>query len=241
MIDIKSVKTRVLYTFLTLLYLSSFLLSIIGYTMEMTLTHIIFKSLVVPSIMAYTYLSWEGPRNKEYTLLQLAFLFALIGDIILALPRTHPGLLFLGGLSFFFQHVLYIWLNLAIRNVKSSLWKTPYLGLPTIGYVILFSISYWAHGDVVDKIQYAIYSFILGTSFYTCFYRETKTKVSYILGIIGFTLFVISDVILLLDALVVPMTRLQASTRFVTYYISQSLICQSHILESKAMNSQTVT
>jgi len=209
--------------------------------MERLLTYIIFKSFVVPSIMAYTYLSWAGPRNKEYILLQLALLFALVGDIILALPRTHSALLFLGGWSFFFQHIFYIWLNLATRNVKNSLWKTPYWGLPTIAYVILFSISYWARGDVSDRIQYGVYSFILGTSFYTCFYRETKTKASYILGIIGFTFFVISDVILLLDTLVVSMTRLQASMLLVTYYIAQGLICQSHILESKAMNSQILT
>eukprot|EP00826_Nyctotherus_ovalis_P049153 TRINITY_DN5887_c0_g1_i8.p1 TRINITY_DN5887_c0_g1~~TRINITY_DN5887_c0_g1_i8.p1 ORF type:complete len:241 (+),score=39.78 TRINITY_DN5887_c0_g1_i8:162-884(+) len=229
MITIRTAATKASFIFLAIIYLASFLLSIIAYAIDNRPMYALFKSLVVPSIMAYTYLAWVGPRTRHYTLLQLAFAFAWVGDVLIALPKTYPVFLFVGGWFFFFQHIFYISLHLTAKNCSANLWKTPYWGLPTIAYVALFSIAYWARGNLWDKIQFSGYSFILGTSFYTSFYRETKARRGYITCILGFAFFVISDIILLLDNFVFTMTDLQASTVLLTYYIAQSLISYTHV------------
>lgn len=235
---LKNAAIKVAYAFLTIIYLASFILSIVAYAIDNRLMYGIFKALVMPSIMAYTYLAWSGPRNKRYVLLQLAFVFAWIGDVLIALPKAYTIFLFIGGSFFFCQHIFYIWLNLMTKGKEVNLWKTPFWGLPTIAYVALFSITYWARGSIIDKFLFAGYSFILGTSFYTSFYREAKTKANYTVCILGFAFFVISDIILLLENFVVTMTNLEASSVLLTYYIAQSLICYTHISESKTVNTQ---
>ena len=222
---------KVADVFLGLIYISSFVLSIVGYAIDNRLLYAIFKAMVMPSIMFYTYMNWPHPRNKNYVLLQLAFFFAWVGDVFISLPKEHIIFLFFGGWFFFFQHIFYIWLNVSSKTEHSSFWKAPYWGLPSIAYVALFSIAYWSHGSFTDKLQYTGYSFILGTSFYTSFYRETKTRKNYWVAVIGFTFFVISDVILLIENFLYTLTSLQASSVLLTYYIAQSLICYAHLLE----------
>eukprot|EP00826_Nyctotherus_ovalis_P015265 TRINITY_DN14324_c0_g1_i6.p1 TRINITY_DN14324_c0_g1~~TRINITY_DN14324_c0_g1_i6.p1 ORF type:complete len:238 (-),score=36.15 TRINITY_DN14324_c0_g1_i6:112-825(-) len=231
--DLNSATRKTAYGFLTILYLASFILSIFGYATGNRLMYGIFKAMFMPTIIAITYLTWSGARSKNYTLLQLGFTFAWVGDILIALPKTSMIFLFIGGWCFLCQHVFYIWLHLSAKGPKTHLWKTPFWGLPTLAYIVLFNISYWARGNLTDKLQFFIYSTMLGTSFYTAFYRELKSKAAYVSGILGFTLFVISDVIILLENFVLEMTNLQASSILLTYYIAQTLICYSHVTESK--------
>jgi len=231
MTTLKTKVTKVFYIFVAILYLISFIISIIAYALGNRLVHGIFKGLVMPSIMGYTYLSWAGPRDKKYALLQLAFFLAWIGDMIIALPREYT--IKIGGGFFLFQHFIYIWLNLSAKGTKASIWKTLYWGLPSIAYVALFSICYWANRNVIERILLVFYSFVLGSSFYTVFYREARTKFNYTAGILGFTFFVLSDIILFLDNFVFKITDLEASSVLLTYYIAQSLICRMHVGDSQ--------
>lgn len=188
----------------------------------------------MPSMILYTYLSWTGPRDRRYFLLQIAFTCSWIGDTLIALPKTYTIFLFLGGWSFFFQHIFYIWLNLASKGAQSKAWKTPYWGLPSAAYIAMFSVSYWSQGNFTDKLQYGLYSFTLGISFSSSFYCELKRRSNYWIRILGFAVFVISDVIIMVDNFIYTMTDLQASSILVTYYVAQSLICYSHLDEAKA-------
>jgi len=231
MTTLKTIVTKVFYIFLAVLYLTSCIISIIAYAIGNRLVHGIFKALVMPSIMGYTYLSWVGLRDKKYILLQLAFFLACIGDVIIALHKEYS--LSVGGGFFLFQHFIYIWLNLSAKETKTSIWKTPYWGLPSIAYVALFSICYWAHRNVTERILLIFYSFILGSSFYTAFYREARTKFNYTAGILGFAFFVLSDIILFLDNFVFRITDLEASSVLLTYYIAQTLICRMHVGDSQ--------
>eukprot|EP00826_Nyctotherus_ovalis_P025936 TRINITY_DN2015_c0_g1_i2.p1 TRINITY_DN2015_c0_g1~~TRINITY_DN2015_c0_g1_i2.p1 ORF type:complete len:240 (+),score=37.72 TRINITY_DN2015_c0_g1_i2:185-904(+) len=227
--------TKVGYVFLGITYLASFILSIIACLNKDRLMYPIFKGLVMPSIMIFAHFSWNGSYNRGYVLLQLAFLFAWLGDVMLALPVAYSFQFFIGGWLFFFQHVLYIWLNVSAKNSKDSLWKVPCRGLPLLAYAALFGITYLARGGVIAKIQFTGYSIALSTSFYTSFYRECRSKSMYVVCIIGFAFFIISDIFLMLGRLVVTMKSVQSFLVLLTYYIAQSLICYSHVEESKAI------
>lgn len=233
--NLKAAVTKTAYGLITLVYLAAFILSIVGYAINNRIMYAIFKALMMPSIIAFTYLSWEGPRDKKYNLLQLAFIFAWVGDVLIALPKAYTVFLFIGGWFFLFQHFFYIWLNITAKSPKTSLWKTPFWGLPTLAYIALFNICYWAKGSPFEKLQFVIYASGLGTSFFTSFYREPKNKTGYITGILGFSLFVISDIIIMLDNFVLEMTDLQASSILLTYYLAQTLICYTHVAESKTL------
>ena len=228
--------------FTGIIYISSIVLSIVGYATDNRLLYAIFKAMFVPSLMFYTFMNWPYPRSKNYALLQLAFFFAWVGDILISLPKEYVIFLFFGGWCFLFQHIFYIWLNVKSKTEHTSFWKTPYWGLPSAAYIALFSISYWSRGSYTDKFQYGLYSFILGTSFYTSFYRKTKTRINYWILIIAFTFFAISDVILIIENFLYTLTSLQASSVLLTYYIAQSLICYAHLLESGSVEiTQTLT
>ena len=226
-------RIKLAYSFIGFMYVSSFLLSVIGYIIKDRVLYGFTKALVMPSIAAIAVISWAGQKTRNYYFLLCAFFFACLGDIALALPRIHPIIFFLGGWLFIFQHVFYIWLNLSEKGTQTTLLKTPYWGLPTIAYIFLLSLAYWIRGNFVDKFHCTGYAFTLGTTFYTSFYREVKNRKGYWFGILGFGLFVISDAILIVDEYLYPMTTFQSSTILMTYYMAQTFICYSHILESR--------
>lgn len=241
MISPKTASTKVLYGFLAIAYASAFTLSIAGFLIGRWHIFFIFKALFMPCVSLYAHLSWEGTRARRYVPLQLAFLFAWIGDVILGLPRVHPIILKLGGASFLFQHVFYIGLNISAKGSQKSLLKTPLWGFPTISYAVLFSLIYWSKGGLIDKLTCALYAAFLATSFYTSFYREISSLVKYWTCIVGFGLFVLSDMLIIMEEFIFALTPLESSMILVTYYIAQSLICYTHVCESATATALQTT
>jgi len=232
MISPQPASIKVFYGFLGIIYASAFILSIAGCIIEKWIIYFIFKALFMPCVSLYAHLSWIGQRSRRYKLLQFAFLFAWIGDVILGLPRVHPIILKLGGASFLCQHVFYIWLNISAKTVQSNLLKTPFWGFPTVAYVLLFSLIYWSKANLMNKFLCLLYAVFLATSFYTCFFRELGSKRRYWICVLGFGFFVISDMLIIIEQYITSLSLVESSMILFTYYIAQTLICYSHILES---------
>lgn len=237
----KTAYTKVFYGFLGIAYVSAFTLSIAGWLVDRWPIFFIFKALFMPCVSVFAYLSWQGERKSHYKLLQAAFLFAWLGDIILGLPRVHPIILTLGGFFFLLQHVFYIWLNVSTKGAKTNLLKTPYWGFPTIAYVLLFSLSYWSKADLLDKFFCSMYSTFLASSFYTSFFREKKTRANYWICILGFSLFVLSDMLIIIEQFIFVLSDWESSLILVTYYMAQSLICYAHVYDSNITSALQTT
>jgi len=224
------------YIVLSIIYIFSSIFSIIASINRERILYPLFKGLVMPSIMGYAHLAWEGTRDKKYIGLQLAFTSAWLGDVFLALPKGYTPFFFAGGLFFLLQHIFYIWLNLSAKNPENDFWQMPYWGIPSTVYIVLISVIYWAKCGLILKMLFGLYSIALGTSFYTAFYRGFKNKSGYLFGVIGFGLFVISDILIIIDNLVVPLKGMKRSFVLITYYLAQSIICVAYIEESKVLS-----
>lgn len=241
MITKKTAPTKVLYGLLGIAYASAFTFSIAGWLIDRWPIFFIFKALFMPCVSLFAYLSWQGERTSRYKLLQTAFLFAWLGDVILGLPRVHPIILTLGGFSFLLQHVAYIWLNVSAKGTKTNLFKTPYWGFPTVAYVLLFSLSYWSKASIIDKFLCSMYSTFLASSFYTSFFRERQNRANYWTCILGFSLFVLSDMLIIIEQFIFVLRAWESSLILVTYYIAQTLICYTHVYDSNTTSELQTT
>lgn len=224
-------KQKIGHIFWLLLFIASISLSAIGFAVGNFLLFVIFKSLFVPLLSFMVYWKWERPLSKNYYLLQLALLCAWVGDVLLSFSKSHPLFFILGACSFLIQHNFYIWLHLSNREKKRFIWETPFWGLPNLGYIVLFSIIYFAEINLILRSVCMIYAFFLGTSFLTAFHREMMNKRKYWLVVIGFGIFVLSDVLISIDSFLYPFSEVGGTSILFTYYIAQSLICLGNFPE----------
>ena len=222
-------KRKAVHIIWTLLYTAAFVLSMVGCAINHWTIFALFKSLFMPMVSILAYVQWTGPFNKQFYLLQLAFLFAWLGDVFLAFQKTHSLFFIIGACFFLIQHNFYIWLNLLSRGKPISIIRAPYWGLPNIAYVILFSVNCMADVNMIMRSECMIYSFFLGSSFYTAFYREMPNRQKYWTIVIGFAWFVLSDILLAVDKFLYPMTQAQGSSILFTYYVAQTLICLGNL------------
>ncbi|MDR3548204.1 MAG: lysoplasmalogenase [Candidatus Pacebacteria bacterium] len=207
------------------LYVASFVISNLACALQYNMMFLVFKSLFVPAVSLLAFLIWPRPLNKQYYLLQLAFLLAWVGDVFIGLAAYLPWLFIPGCYSFLFQHFVYIWMNGQSFSKPSSILHMPYWGLPHIAYVVLFSISYFACISGTEQYEYMLYAFSLGTGFFTSFHRETLNRVKYWTVVMGFGFFVASDFLLSINRYLYKFSDAGGCSILVTYYIAQTLIC----------------
>ncbi len=225
-----SAKQKVERVFWLLLYVASFSLSVLGCCIENWLLFAIFKSLFMPTVAVLAYSEWQRPLSRHYYVLQMAFLFAWLGDVLLAFASVHWMFFVLGASSFLVQHAFYIWNNLSAWGKSTHFF--PYWGLPHVPYLLLFSMEYFSCVDHTLKMECMIYSLFLGTAFMTAFYRDTPNRRNYWTMVTGFAFFVVSDMLIAVDKFIYPLTAAEGSLILVTYYIAQTLICYASMPDS---------
>jgi len=223
-------KQKLIYFLWVLVYSSSFTVSIFGCAADHWPSYAIFKYMFMPAVSFIFYMLWHNHSyTKQYYLLQTAFLFAWVGDILLTLTKVHHLCFILGACFFLVQHNLYIWLNLSTKTKEKSLWKAPYWGFPNMAYVLTFCLNYYAKVDTLERTECLIYSFFLATAFYTSFYRDSTNRVKYWLTIVGFAFYVCSDMLIAIDKFWFQLSSVQGSSILLTYYIAQTLICHGNL------------
>lgn len=220
-----SAKQKVCRVFWVLAYLSSIVLSMLGFAIGSWPLFAGFKVLFIPTISVLVYVEWPRPLTKQYYLLQLVYVCAWMGDLMLSLVRFHQGCFLFGAISFLLQHNFYIWLNLTARAKDGNLFHSPYWGLPNLGYVVLLSTEYYAGTGGMFKAACMIYSLFLGTAFMTAFHREMANRKKYWITVAGFAFFVLSDLILAIDRFIHPLSDPMGTLILLTYYIAQTMIC----------------
>jgi hypothetical protein len=222
-------RSKLIYIFCLPLYVSTFILSIAGFILEDLAIYFTFKTAFMPTLSLFLFLYYPRPLNKVFYLLQLAFLFAMLGDALIVLQVYHPLFFSLGACSFLIQHNFYIWINRQASGPKNYVWMKPYWGLPNIAYVILFSLIYFAEIDKILKAECMIYAFFVVTALVTACNRDMKNRFKYWMVLIGFAIFLLSDCIILFEKFVMPLTNWQSSSVLVTYYMAQTMILYGNL------------
>lgn len=224
-----SARFKVFNTFLYLIAIASAILSTIGVIVNYWPILAIFKTLYMPSISLLVYMHWNEAHDRQYQLLQIAFLFAWLGDIAILFDKLHLIVFVIGGLLFLVQQILYIIINVRAKHPQNSLLKAPYWGLPSMVYIVCYNLIYWAPAPLDGKIIATIYCTFLATGFYTSFCRGVKNQLKYFACILGFTFFIISDILIGYNQFVEALNDEKASLILITYYIAQAFISYSNI------------
>ncbi len=229
--EIKSTKKLFFYLWLPL-YLSSIVLSIYAIVYDYFALHVVFKSIFMPLLSLCALLHWNGPLNYPFYLLQAAYLGAWIGDICMAFHNMYPVLYGTGAACFLSQHVLYIWLNMLLKGKQNTAAKKPLYGLPYLTYPLLFYvICYPPDMDHVIRGESIIYSLFLATSFITSINRAAANRKKYLMLVAGFGLFVLSDIVIVVDKFIIPFFPISEIVILSTYYVAQTMILYGSIPE----------
>ncbi len=226
--ELKSVKKVFLYFWLPL-YLASFTLSIFGSLYSYLALHIIFKGLFAPLMALCAFLQWNGPLDKSFYLLQAAYFGAWVGDIVLVFQRENPALFCIGSVFFLFQHAMYIWLNLLPRGKPQK--ATPWFGVHYLVYVLFYLAIFLSNVSYMLKTVCTIYMTFLGTAFVTAVDKDMANKNKHTAMILGYVLFIVSDIALGFDGLVLKYGALVDIVILGAYYVGQTLILYGNIPE----------
>jgi len=134
----------------------------------------------------------------EYPLLYVASLLGCLGDLLIIFEKRKI-FFYLGGISFFVGHILYLLLMLDLSDVTYNWYHYLIIIISLIGlFFVLFAITKNQLG-LIEKIAASFYFGILilllvNAAFITFKYNEPHTS----LILVGYILFIISDIILVI-------------------------------------------
>lgn len=134
----------------------------------------------------------------EYPLLYVASLLGCLGDLLIIFEKRKI-FFYLGGISFFVGHILYLLLMLDLSDVTYNWYHYLIIIISLIGlFFVLFAITKNQLG-LIEKIAASFYFGILilllvNAAFITFKYNEPRTS----LILVGYILFIISDIILVI-------------------------------------------
>ena len=174
------------------------LLDIIGLTLDLSITHFIFKPLLMPVLItAVLLLSIETPGRKKII---AALFFSFLGDVFLLFEYKGPIFFMLGLCCFLLTHIFYIaWFMQLCKPGTSTIRRHPYLVI-LIGLYTAALLYFLMPGLNDLKIPVIIYACIISIMLYFSLrlpYRISKTARQ--LLITGALFFVISDSLLAID------------------------------------------
>ena len=134
----------------------------------------------------------------EYPLLYVASLLGCLGDLLIIFEKRKI-FFYLGGISFFVGHILYLLLMLDLSDVTYNWYHYLIIIISLVGlFFVLFAITKNQLG-LIEKIAASFYFGILilllvNAAFITFKYNEPRTS----LILVGYILFIISDIILVI-------------------------------------------
>ena len=158
--------------------------------------HFFTKPLILTSLIIYFWLQSTHLTNKTSTLMLLALLFSLLGDILLLFVDLSSNFFIGGLLAFLMAHVMYIMVFLEYRNTsKKGILFSALLFIIALG---LFYVLKDGLGNLlIPVIVYMLAILIMVRSAFLR--KDSGSKHSYILVFLGALLFMISDSVLALN------------------------------------------
>jgi len=198
-------------------------LSIYGSSLEA-----ITKPLVTLSLMYWLIKNRLLVANKNifFTSL-LALICSLIGDELLVFDSYHPMLFIAGLISFLVAHIAYSKTLSNHRNHQLNFFNSFMISLSLVGLVIALLLNYHLENQL--KIPVFLYIIVILTmANYAYLRKNVIDPFHWRLGVLGAISFVISDLLLAINAFITP---LYAANFLVmsTYGIAQFLLIKSII------------
>ncbi|WP_456439945.1 lysoplasmalogenase [Psychroserpens sp.] len=187
---------------------------------DLAIIHYFTKPLIVLSLLIFFFTRNQLLDNTIKTLMILALVFSLIGDVALLFDTINPNYFIIGLASFLLAHAMYVSVFLKQRDKT----KKP-LGfiLLMLGYAaLLFYVLKDGLGDLL--IPVVIYMTVILSMSTSAFLRQKHNNItSYKWVFIGAILFMLSDSILAIDKFYQPLT-LSSIWIMLTYALAQYCI-----------------
>ncbi len=209
---------------LAVLFFTVSAIDVIGVLYQNSLTQIVFKPLIIISLILLYYFSTDH-KNKWY---MLALVFSFLGDVFL-LDKSN---LFLFGIgSFLITQLLYIFIIVKQMKRPSYFHKFLYAFLFANYVVYLLSLLKPNLGDLfypvlVYGIAISVFGYIATLNYVT---KRTRSALVLMLGSI---LFIISDSLIALYKFHLPQPFYPVLI-MITYVVAQYLIFRFMVLENK--------
>lgn len=182
--------------------------------------HYISKPLIVVSLLIFFFSQSQGFHKKLRTLMILALVFSLIGDIALLFDDGNSNYFIIGLVSFLLAHVMYIAVFLRERDSRKS--PVGFVVSLFIYAALLFYMLKDGLGDLLLPV--IIYMIVILSMSTSAFMRNKYTDITnYNWVFIGAMLFMISDSILALDKFYQTF-KLSSISIMLTYALAQYCI-----------------
>ncbi len=184
----------------TLWYFAVSLIFIILENLHFVLPSLLFKALIIPSLMVFYHFSVREKYDFFHRLIMVGLFFSWLGDIILQLADTDFAIrnsidyLFIGGLASFLITQLIYMIAFSLPKGKNIVFTTrAYQVILVVLYgAMMLYFLYRSLGDM--RVPVIAYTVIILLMLLAALNRYGKVNgLSYILVVIGAMLFVISD------------------------------------------------
>ncbi len=214
----------------TLWYFAVAIIFIILENLDLVFPSLIFKALIIPSLMVYYHFTVRGRYDMFHRLIMTGLFFSWLGDVILQLAdgnftnKFSTDLFFIAGLSsFLITHLIYF-IGFSLPKGKNSVFNTR---LYQIFLVVLYGsiMLYYLYRSLGDmKIPVIAYTLIILLMLLSALNRYGKVNgLSYILVVMGAMLFVISDTLIAINKFHMKI-NFAGTMIMITYVTAQYLI-----------------
>lgn len=205
------------------IFFSISLLDITGVVLNNSLLQLIFKPLIMPSLILLYYLSSKR-KNKWYI---VAIFFSFLGDVLL-LDKSN---MFLFGIAaFLITQLLYVFI--ISKELPPSHWRTKLIAsIPFVAFfIILIKVLKPGLGEFfLPVVIYGVAISIFGmVSLLNYFIRRDKSSLTLLFGAV---LFILSDSMIALNKFY-EAKALYGLSIMVTYILAQYLIFQYMLNQS---------
>ena len=178
------------------------------------------KPAILISLIIYFWKQSAHIEKKMKTLIFLALIFSLLGDVLLMFVSASANYFIGGLLAFLTAHIFYVLVFLKDRNPSKK--GFLFILLMSLFGALLFYILKDSLGDMLLPVM--VYMLVILTMATSAFLRQGQVnKSSYLFVFVGAILFMVSDSILALNKFYQPLPFSNFSIMF-TYAFAQLLI-----------------
>ena len=191
-----------------------------NYNVALSKLHFAVKPMIVLSLVGFVYWQSKTLQSSRRSLLLLALICSLLGDILLMFNAQNPQFFIFGLIAFLVAHIMYILLFVKDRNSSKNI--LPFVIILLIYASALFYLLKNGLGNML--IPVIIYMLVILTMATTAILRKDNvSKQSYFLVFMGALLFMLSDSLLALNMFYKPIPLANFAI-MITYALAQFLI-----------------
>jgi len=201
-------------------------LDMLGIILKIEILRLVFKPLILVSLIALYKISTSKGSNKIYV---LALLFSFLGDVFLLFEGELFFMLGLG--SFLIAHVFFI--KVVVSWWKDFKWKEIIIMAVPFGMLVVGLMLFLKDDLGVMLIPVIVYATVIGSlgTVATVLYKQKKTSYALIM-MVGAFVFMSSDTILSINLFYKPMMLFNILV-MCTYVVAQYLIYRAVVLKGR--------